>query len=285
MRGPARSALWLLLPALALLVLAYVLPMAEVARIAVNEPSSIGVTKGPYSLEPLIQATTDPFYWGVIVRTAAMGLVTALLTTVIAYPIALLITVVGPRARGGLLLLAIAPMLTSSVARSFGWVVVLSNQGLINTVLTGLGMERPLQMIGTMGAIVIALAEIFLPYAVLGMVSGFGRISPTLEDAARTLGARPLTVFRRVTLPLSMPGVIVSLILVFVLSISSYVTPRILGGGQVFVLGTEIFDEAKVTLNWPLAASLSLALLVLFAVFTGVSTLIRRRSLYSEEAR
>jgi putative spermidine/putrescine transport system permease protein len=146
-------------------------------------------------------------------------------------------------------------------------------------------MERPLQMIGTMGAIVVALAEIFLPYAVLGMVSGFGRISPTLEDAARTLGARPLAVFRKVTLPLSMPGVIVSLILVFVLSISSYVTPRILGGGQVFVLGTEIFDEAKVTLNWPLAASLSLVLLVLFAAFTGVSALIRRRSLYSGEAR
>jgi putative spermidine/putrescine transport system permease protein len=285
MTSPSRIALWLLLPALALLALAYVLPMAEVVRIGLNEPSRIGVTDGTFSLQPLVQAVADPFYWGVIVRTAVMGLATALLTTVIAYPIALLITVAGPRVRGLLLLLAIAPMLTSSVARSFGWVVMLSNQGLVNTVLTELGMERPLQMIGTMGAIVVALAEIFLPYAVLGMVSGFGRISPTLEDAARTLGARPLAVFRKVTLPLSMPGVIVSLILVFVLSISSYVTPRILGGGQVFVLGTEIFDEAKVTLNWPLAASLSLVLLVLFAAFTGVSALIRRRSLYSGEAR
>jgi putative spermidine/putrescine transport system permease protein len=284
MTSPSRIALWLLLPALALLALAYVLPMAEVVRIGLNEPSRIGVTDGTFSLQPLVQAVADPFYWGVIVRTAVMGLATALLTTVIAYPIALLITVAGPRVRGLLLLLAIAPMLTSSVARSFGW-VMLSNQGLVNTVLTELGMERPLQMIGTMGAIVVALAEIFLPYAVLGMVSGFGRISPTLEDAARTLGARPLAVFRKVTLPLSMPGVIVSLILVFVLSISSYVTPRILGGGQVFVLGTEIFDEAKVTLNWPLAASLSLVLLVLFAAFTGVSALIRRRSLYSGEAR
>jgi putative spermidine/putrescine transport system permease protein len=285
MTSPSRIALWLLLPALALLALAYVLPMAEVVRIGLNEPSRIGVTDGTFSLQPLVQAVADPFYWGVIVRTAVMGLATALLTTVIAYPIALLITVAGPRVRGLLLLLAIAPMLTSSVARSFGWVVMLSTQGLVNTVLTELGMERPLQMIGTMGAIVVALAEIFLPYAVLGMVSGFGRISPTLEDAARTLGARPLAVFRKVTLPLSMPGVIVSLILVFVLSISSYVTPRILGGGQVFVLGTEIFDEAKVTLNWPLAASLSLVLLVLFAAFTGVSALIRRRSLYSGEAR
>jgi putative spermidine/putrescine transport system permease protein len=285
MTSPSRIARWLLLPALALLALAYVLPMAEVVRIGLNEPSRIGVTDGTFSLQPLVQAVADPFYWGVIVRTAVMGLATALLTTVIAYPIALLITVAGPRVRGLLLLLAIAPMLTSSVARSFGWVVMLSNQGLVNTVLTELGMERPLQMIGTMGAIVVALAEIFLPYAVLGMVSGFGRISPTLEDAARTLGARPLAVFRKVTLPLSMPGVIVSLILVFVLSISSYVTPRILGGGQVFVLGTEIFDEAKVTLNWPLAASLSLVLLVLFAAFTGVSALIRRRSLYSGEAR
>jgi putative spermidine/putrescine transport system permease protein len=285
MTSPSRIALWLLLPALALLALAYVLPMAEVVRIGLNEPSRIGVTDGTFSLQPLVQAVADPFYWGVIVRTAVMGLATALLTTVFAYPIALLITVAGPRVRGLLLLLAIAPMLTSSVARSFGWVVMLSNQGLVNTVLTELGMERPLQMIGTMGAIVVALAEIFLPYAVLGMVSGFGRISPTLEDAARTLGARPLAVFRKVTLPLSMPGVIVSLILVFVLSISSYVTPRILGGGQVFVLGTEIFDEAKVTLNWPLAASLSLVLLVLFAAFTGVSALIRRRSLYSGEAR
>lgn len=276
-RTARRTALWLLLPALALLALVYVVPMLSVVQMAFRDPSTIGITDGAFSPDSLLRAVGDPYYWRIIATTATMGAYVAVLTTVLAYPLSLLITLSGPRARNTLIILAIAPMLISSVARTFGWVVLLGNQGVINTILAALGVARPIPFIGSMGGIVVALTEIFLPYAVLAMVSGFGRISPPLIAAARTLGARPFDAFRRITLPLSLPGVILSLLLVFVLSLGAYVTPRVLGGGRIFVLATEIYSEANVSLNWPLASALSLTLLVLFGAITGISALLRRR--------
>ncbi len=103
-----------------------------------------------------------------------------------------------------------------------------------------------------------------MPYAVLAMMSGFGRLNNSLEEAAGSLGASRTKVFTRVTLPLTLPGVLTAFLLVFVLTISSFVTPQLLGGGRVFVLATEIYNQATQTLNWPLASALSMILLVAF---------------------
>ena len=141
---------------------------------------------------------------------------------------------------------------------------------------TGL-LSGPIRLDNDMPGVIIALVEILMPYAILAMISGFGRLNNSLEEAAGTLGASRFKVFMRVTLPLTLPGVFTGFLLVFVLSISSFVTPRLMGGGRVFILATEVYNEATQTLNWPLASALSVILLILFGLLVaGYQQLTKR---------
>jgi putative spermidine/putrescine transport system permease protein len=145
--------------------------------------------------------------------------------------------------------------------------MILNNQGLVDTALKDLGYHgTPPALDNNFTGTAIGLVEVLMPYAILAMLSGFGRLDAELERAAATLGAGRFQVMRRITLPLSLPGVLTAGLLVFVLAISAFVTPDILGGGRVFLLATEVYNDATVTLNWPQAAVLSVFILVLFAV-------------------
>lgn len=264
-RSARRTAAALLLPGLAALLLTFAAPLVWLVRMSLNRGESSGLIVNTLTLDSYATAITDPFYWGVIWRTVQLGLLVTVLTVLVSYPIALFLSRTTSRWRGVLVALAIAPLLTSAVVRTYGWMAILADQGVINGALTSLGLiDTPLRLTNNFTGAVIALVEILMPYAILAMLAGFGRIEAELEHAAASLGANRAKVFWRVTLPLSMPGVITAALLVFVLSISSFVTPRLVGGGRLFVLATEIFNQATMTLNWPLASALSVMLLVLF---------------------
>jgi putative spermidine/putrescine transport system permease protein len=267
-----RRVYWgLLLPGALGLLVSYVLPLLRIVRMSFNKGGANGLVINTVSLDSFRQPLTDPYYLEVTFNTFKMGLMVALLCVVVSYPIALFLARMTSQWKGLLTALAIAPLLTSSVVRSYGWIVILGSDGLVNSSLRGLGLIKdPLKLTNNMTGVVIGLVEIFMPYAILVMTSGFGQLNRQLEQAASSLGASATKVFTKITLPLSLPGLFTAFLLVFVLSISTFVTPRLLGGGSVRVLATEIYDQANELINWPLAAALSVIVFALFAVVISI---------------
>ncbi|WP_126975016.1 ABC transporter permease [Frigidibacter oleivorans] len=265
--------LMLLVPGLLALLCTFLLPMAWLARASL---SAGGMTAfgSELTLANYRAALTDPFYWQVGLNTLWLGVTVSVFAVLLGYPIALFLARTQSRWRGVLTALAVAPLLTSAVVRTYGWMVLLGDRGVINSTLAALSLtDAPIRLSNNSLGANIALIEILMPYAILAMLAGFGRLNPALEEAAAMLGANRLRVFWRIILPLSLPGVLTGALLVFVLAISSFVTPRLMGGGRVFVLGTEIYSEATVTLNWPLAAALAM---ILLGIFSTVIVLYQR---------
>ncbi len=257
--------LLLLLPGLIALLTTFLLPLIWLVRASFASSAMAALRGGDWTLESYRTVFFDPFYWKIAWNTLYLGVNVAVLAVILSYPIALFLARTQSRWRGVLTALAVAPLLTSSVVRTYGWMVILGDRGVINTALQSSGLtDGVIRLTNNYFGATVALVEILMPYAILAMLSGFGRLNTQLEEAAAMLGANRLRVFTRIVLPLSLPGVLTATLLVFVLAISSFVTPRLMGGGRVFVIGTEVYNEATVTLNWPLAASLSVLLLILF---------------------
>jgi putative spermidine/putrescine transport system permease protein len=270
-RRNRRTYLVLLLPGLLGLLVSFVFPLAYMIRMSFNRGAPDGVIEETFTLDTYIQPLTDPYYWRVTLDTFQMGVTVGLLCVLVSYPVALFLARSTSKYRGLLMAIAIAPLLTSAVVRTYGWMVILGTNGLVNSSLKGMGLiDTPLKLTNNMTGVTIGLVEIFMPYAILAMISGFGRLSPQLEEAAGSLGASKLQVFTRVTIPLSLPGILTAFLLVFVLSISTFITPRLLGGGSVQVLATEVYDQTTGLLNWPFAAALSVILLILFGLIIAV---------------
>ncbi len=264
--APRGVLLLLLVPGLAALVVTFVLPLIWLFRASFASSTIAAFSGGDWTAQSYSAVIFDPFYWRVAWNTLVLGFNVALFAVILSYPIALFLARTESRWRGVLTALAVAPLLTSSVVRTYGWMVILGDKGVINSTLQSLSLtDGVIRLTNNSFGATVALVEILMPYAILAMLSGFGRLNAQLEEAAAMLGANRLKVFTRIILPLSLPGVLTAALLVFVLAISAFVTPRLMGGGRVFVLGTEVFNEATVTLNWPLAAALSVMLLLLFS--------------------
>lgn len=253
----------LILPIAAVNALGFLAPVLNLLRMSFYEAQATGAMMEVYTLATWAAVIRDSFYLELILNSVGVSLAITLLTLVCSYPIALYLHRSSGTWRTVLLVLVISPLLTSAVVRTYGWIAILADQGLVNNALGALGLPRARLMFNLTG-VIIGLTEILMPYMILALLAGFGRLDPRVEEAAATLGAPPFAVFRRVVLPLTLPGIALGSLLCFVLSVSSFITPKLLGGGRVFLLATEIYDQAIVTLNWPLAATLSILVLVVF---------------------
>ena len=259
------SVLALVIPGVLGLVASFVLPLLYLFRMSLKTGTSEGIITDTVSLHSYAEFVSDPYYWKMAWETLRLGLGVTFFAVLVSYPIALFLVRTQSRFKGILVALAIAPLLTSSVVRTYGWIVLLGNQGVVNKTIQFTGLtDRPLALVNNQLGVYISLVEIMMPYMILALLAGFGRFNPDLESAAASLGANRWKVFWRVVWPLSMPGVLTGALLVFVLTISSFITPRLVGGGKVFLLATEIYDQATATLNWPFAAAISFILLALF---------------------
>ncbi len=273
------SAWLLMLPAVLLMAAGFLYPVALLARISLNRTNDMGAMEPAHSLETLGRLVEDEFTWELAWNTATLAASSALMATALALPVALLIRGAAPRWRGLLSLMAVAPLLVSGTARIVGWMAILGDRGLINAVLAGLGLaEEPLRLINNWTGVRIGLVESLMPYACLVLIAGLGRLDARLEEAAATLGATRFRTFLRVTLPLAAPALLAAFLLTFVLGVSAFVTPRLMGGGRVFVVATEIFDLALETVDWPAAAAMAMLLLGALAAAMLLRGLLGRRA-------
>jgi putative spermidine/putrescine transport system permease protein len=225
---------------------------------------------------------TDSFYLGVLWTTLKLGALSTLICVVLGYPVALFLTTTArPRERSILMLLIISPLLVSLVIRSLGWIIILGRRGLIDSLANALHLaDGSVNLMYTQTAVVIGQAHIFFPFMLISIYASLQNIDPALLRAASNLGATPLSVFRHVTLPLSMPGVVAGSLIVFALCVSSFVTPTLLGGPWVKVVGYLVWEQALQVLDWSFASAIATILLVITGVIMyGYKFASERRSI------
>lgn len=251
----------LVLPAAAFYAVAFVLPLAVLlAQGFVAGQGREGVSA--LTFEHYRRFLGDAFNLRTLWQTVRLGLEVSACCLVLGYPLAYLCTRAGSHAQKLILFCVISPLLTSAVVRSFAWVVILSRRGLVNSALLATGLlDRPVELLFTHYGVVIALTQIQLPLMVLPLIGVLEQIDPNLDQAARSLGATRWSVFREVTVPLSVPGIVAGGLLVFAGAISAFITQSLVGGGRLTYMPTYIYQQAVVLLNFSFAATVSLVLL------------------------
>jgi putative spermidine/putrescine transport system permease protein len=173
-----------------------------------------------------------------------------------------------------MIIIILFPFLVSAVVRSYGWMVLLGTKGLVNQLLTGLGLiEKPLKMLNTEFAVIVGMIHLLIPYMVLALLGVLQSIDPNVEYAAYSLGANPLQTFAKVVFPLSTPGIISGCVLVFTMSMTSYVTPKLLGGSKFRMMATMVVQEINVSFDWGAAAAISYILLAVILIIQLLVTL------------
>ena len=221
----------------------------------------------------------DGFNLGVLGSTLWLGLKVTALSLLIGFPLAYLYTQAPARWQSMLMLLIVLPLLTSSVVRTFAWVVILGRQGIVNTVLLDWGLvAEPLKLLYTPGGVTVALAQIELPLMVLPLITALQKLDPNLQDASSALGASALRTFVKITLPLTLPGIVAGCLLTFAASITAFISQSLIGGGQMLFMPMYIYQQASSLQNWPFAAAISLVFLVAVMACVSVFSFLGRLS-------
>jgi spermidine/putrescine transport system permease protein len=266
---------WLLLaPALIALVVLMILPIGIMTVFSFYEFVTAGVENEIFTTANWREFFTDGFYHMFLWKTVRVAAITAILCAALGYPPAYFIAMTQYRHKWMLLLLLIVPFWISFTIRTFSWIHILGEQGVVNVALMKAGIiGEPLRLLYTEGAVIMGMIHFLLPYMILNVYVSIEGIDRNLISAARTLGCTAWQAFREVVLPLSLPGLMAGLLLCFVLAAGSYVTPEILGSTRDALFGNVIFDTIMGQLNWPMGSVLSLVLLVLLG---GVAAIYSR---------
>ena len=260
--GKKRNAL-LILPALAVLALFFILPLVFLFVTSLQHYVPGQGISNQLTIENYVKFVSDFYYIGILLKTMLLGLAVSILTLVIGYPLAYFIARTRSKKKGFYIALVIFPLFLNLVVRSFSWIVLLANRGLVNNFLRDIGLiDQPVKLLYNYTGVIIGMTHIYLPFMVITLASVIRHIEKDYEDAAQTLGANKWTAFLKITLPLSMPGVIAGCLLVFLLSITAFVIPRLLGGVTVRIMSNLIYQQFMNTFNWPFGAAMGFILLV-----------------------
>ena len=276
-RRPAARAWSLLGPGMLWLVLFFLAPLLIMAAYSLMPRGTDGGVRPGFTLEHY-RRFFDPLYLAILRRTVVWSLVCTAVCLLLGYPVAYLVARSG-RWRAVLLFLVVLPFWTSFLVRTFAMIFLLRDSGLVNTVLLRLGLiEAPLTLLYTPFAVLLGLVYGFLPFMILPIYASLEKLDPTLLEAAETLGAPPLAGFRRITLPLSLPGVVAGCFLVFIPAMGSFLTSDLLGGAKQLMVGNLIQNQFAAARNWPFGSAASFVVTALVLVAVMVYLRVRDRA-------
>lgn len=252
--GPTPWA-WLLLPGCIFLGVLFIVPLSGLLLLSLGAPN--------WSLAEFLRIGRDPTFVAVLRTTLQISVAVTVLTLVLSYPIAYALTVSGATLRTFLLIAVVLPYFTSVLVRTFAWILLLGRGGIVNDILLRLGLiSQPISMLYNRGSVILGMTQILMPLMILPMYTVMSGIDQKLVRAARANGASPLAAFLTVFLPLSLPGVLAAVLLVFINCLGFYVTPALLGSLSDFTITMKIYTEVVDLLNWRAASALSIVLLV-----------------------
>ncbi len=268
---------WALLavPAIAFLVAFFLVPLALISLRSITDPPGAGAA----NYQEFFASAADVRVLGNTFYIAAISTIVCL---AIGYPYAYLMNIVSPRAAGLLLIAVLVPFWSSLLVRTFAWEVILSDTGVINSLLLSWGViDKPLALIRNTLGVILGMSQILLPFMVLPLYAVMRRIDPELSRAAANLGAPPMSAFLRVFVPLSLPGVAAGTLLVFVLALGFYITPAILGSPRETMISAFIAEQIQQRLNWGLGSAMAVILMaVTFVALLLASRVVRIRDVF-----
>ena len=278
---PGQRGRWILIaPALAVVIVFFVLPYGNLLLMSFFTPAKAKPYEAVLTLENYAGALGDSFQWRVLWRTLKLGFLTTFFTLLLGYPLAYNLARATSRVKGVLLVLLLSPLLVGVVIRSFGWMVLLADTGLINSVLKYTGVAPAgLPLMYNEFGVLVGTVHIYLPFMVLSISGTLQGIGPDLDLAARSLGASASKAFWRIIFPLSLPGVFSGCLLVFVLAVSSYVIPALLGGFKVITTPLLVVQTAIDVNNWPGAAAQAVVLFAASLLCIGIYFRLMNRAM------
>jgi putative spermidine/putrescine transport system permease protein len=269
-----RNLLFLLAPGIVFLLFFFLSPLAYVLV------ESFQAEEGGVTLSRYAQVLSDQQFQNVFIRTLRVALIVTPLAVLLAYPSAYLMTKLPAGKKSALTSMVILPLMTSPVARTYAWIVILGKYGIVNETLSFLHLQsEPSRLLYTEGAIIVGLLQLFLPIMVLTLISAMENTPEEVEEAALSLGSNRIGTFFRVVVPLSFEGLMMGVTLVFTGCITAYVTPAILGGAKVLTLSTLMRQKALVLMDWEAATVIAVIMIATTLILYNGMKLFKPRNL------
>ncbi|MBI3680922.1 MAG: ABC transporter permease [Acidobacteria bacterium] len=265
---------WFLAPSALLLAALFLIPLGIICAYSLMTRGPYGGVSGPWTWDNYARLP-DPLYLLILWRSLLYAAISTALCVLMGFPLALFLARSGHR-RNLYLALVIVPFWTSFLVRTYAWMFLLRETGLINSVLVWLGiLEQPFEMLYTPFAVILGLVYGYLPFMVLPIYATLERLDRSLIEAAADLGARPLESLFRIVIPLSRPGILAGSVLVFISCLGAYLTPDLLGGGKTIMIGNLVQNQFTSARDWPFGSALSL--LLMLVVMLLLMPVLRRR--------
>jgi spermidine/putrescine transport system permease protein len=269
-RSKSVQILSLLSPSAAWLLVFFLLPLVMVLLVSLGKRGDMGQVVYDWNLDNYIRFI-DPIYFKIFLRSVWIAALNTLLCLLFGYPFAYFIARRAKRWRNVLLLLVMVPFWTNFLVRTYSWMVILRDKGLINSLMMQTGIiSEPLPLLYNQNAVILGLFYGYLPFMVLPLYASIEKLDFSLVEAAQDLGANAFTAFRRIVLPLTMPGIVAGAIITFIPSLGAYVTPDLLGGAKAMMVGNLLQQQFLEVRDWPFGSAVGFILMVTVLLATMI---------------